>query len=301
VKRDSRAVRETQRPDILYIMGFGRSGTTILEVILSVNPGIFGAGELTHILRDGFRDAAVCACGEPACTCPVWSRVGNRVGRKPETLAAGIETLRRFEAHERFPLVAAGLFDSTAARQYRRINDQLFESLGEISGAQVVVDSSKYAGRALMLARCFPHRVRVICLTRSPGGLMHSFRKPHRQEQRQKSVVGTLAYYMYVFACLRVASLRLPNVLHVAYEELTADPVGTLERIEQWSGYDLSRAREKLRAGEFFQVGHIVTGNRLRKQGRVRFCPTAGSGRVHGLVARLAVGVMTMYGKLLGY
>ena len=38
--------------NLLYIMGTGRSATTILEIILTNNPKITGVGEVTHIFRD---------------------------------------------------------------------------------------------------------------------------------------------------------------------------------------------------------------------------------------------------------
>ena len=41
-------------PDILYIMGPGRSGTTVLHILLANNPGFFGMGEITHVFRDAF-------------------------------------------------------------------------------------------------------------------------------------------------------------------------------------------------------------------------------------------------------
>src|SRR5687767_4385545 len=50
-------------PEILYVMGTGRSGTTILEVLLTNEEGITSTGEVKHIFRDAFVRDLQCACG----------------------------------------------------------------------------------------------------------------------------------------------------------------------------------------------------------------------------------------------
>ncbi len=290
-------------PDVLYIMGFGRAGTTILEILLSSNSGLFGAGELTYIIRDAFIRDVTCSCGRRSSECEVWSRLRGSVPDSQAELLAIAELFLKVQSHGRFPLVAANLYDGERLKRYRDINRLLFERLRTVTGAHAVVDSSKYPGRALTLARSLPEKVRVICLTRSPAGLMTSFQKQHKDEQLPKSVLGTVAYYTYVLTSLRVATWLLgrSNVLHVRYEELVSDPSGTLHRIEDWSGHDLSTARQIVATDGWFDVGHIVTGNRLRKQGQVRFNPGAGAPRLPTLSARLAVRALDLYRRLLGF
>jgi len=67
--------KKVSLPDIIYIMGTGRSGTTILEVLLTNNARIVGAGELKHIFRDGFLANRQCSCGHATLDCAMWSAV----------------------------------------------------------------------------------------------------------------------------------------------------------------------------------------------------------------------------------
>ena len=62
-------------PMIIYIMGTGRSGTTILEVLLGSQDKVVQAGEITHIFKDGIQRSIACACGSLAEKCPLWGSV----------------------------------------------------------------------------------------------------------------------------------------------------------------------------------------------------------------------------------
>ena len=289
-------------PDILYIMGTGRSGTTILEILLSNSEGLSGVGEITHIFRDGFINDVVCSCGQHVSNCEMWLHVKNGCEWPEENYQDIDELFAKIAWHSHFPVVLLGLIGEKDKKRYRDINGCLFKKFSEISGASVIVDSSKYAGRGLQLARMFPDRVKVICLTRAPAGLVSAFGKSDADEQKPKSLISTFLYYVYTMTCFRIVKTLLgKRVLHVRYEELNSEPTQTLERIEGWCGHSLSRSREYVSENQLLDVGHIVTGNRLRKQGRVRFMPSQKTAKKEGVVAIFVVSIMNMYRLLLGF
>ena len=284
-------------PQILYVMGTGRSGTTIMDILLSDNPRFLGAGEITHVFQDGIIDQKLCSCGQTMADCMVWGRVFTEMGT--ETPADMVKLMRSMEAHITFPLVALRLLKRKKQQLYASINRRLFCRLAD-SDFDVVIDSSKYAGRGLLLARFFPQNVRVICVTRSPAGLINSFQKQDT-EQPPKSLIATFAYYLYALACFSYCRLFLgKNFIPVKYEDMVSDPIGVLERIENRSGLDCSRSKDCLRNDDDLQVGHIITGNRIRKQGKVKF-QKGGSVPVLAGPARLVAGVMNIYGRILRF
>jgi hypothetical protein len=286
-------------PRILYIMGFGRGGSTILEVLLANNPGVFGSGELTHVFTDAVLLNVACSCGAASSDCAIWSKVWKRLNWTEETARANVRLLRRVEHHARFHLVAAGLVDRATLDSYARINSELFEAISEVTGAEVVIDSSKYAGRALALHRAFLGRVQVICLTRSPRGLMRSFEKPQRDEQFQKSALGACLYYTYVLSCLHIAAKQLgKDTLRVCYEDLASNPESVIYRIGQWWRRDVSQTLAKLQTHEMFDVGHVVTGNRLRYHGRLQFNPEVVDPYFCEPMRRYAIRLMEAYEKI---
>ena len=106
---------------------------------------------------------------------------------------------------------------------------------------------------------------------------MAAFQKENEDEQRPKGRLAVAAYYVYVLTCMRLVRSRLKDRCFVIrFEELNRNPVEVLTAVERWSGYSFATARAKASAGEWFDVGHIMTGNRLRKQGKVKFDPSAG-------------------------
>lgn len=289
-----------EMPQILYIMGTGRSGTTILEVLLANEKDIVGSGELKHIFRDAFLRNLPCACGKRSHACDWWSAVRKETGWSDADCRRYRDAIEAIERHRNFLRILSGCVLRHEWDVYEQGTTTLFRALGRLSRARVVVDSSKYPGRALMLARLFPRHVRVLCITRSAYGLIAAFQKQNDEEQRPKHPIAAAAYYVYVLLCMRLARTRLGDrCLSIRFEDLTRDPVGVLSRIERWSGVSLARVRQMLAAGEMFRVGHVVTGNRLRKQGVVKFDPSVA--RTDGSPPRLLAWILERYRALLGF
>lgn len=288
-------------PDIVYLMGTGRSGTTILEILLANNPGFFGVGEVTHIFGDGFVRNVSCSCGAPARNCRVWSDVRHQCRWTDDKDKEHDALFHRYAWHSRFPALALGLDSQVTRERFRTINRCLFSAVQSVSGAEVVVDSSKYAGRALALARAFPERILVICVTRSPAGLINAFRKTDAGEQRSKSLLAVCMYYAYVMLCLRFAIWRLgKRVLHLHYEELGSRPIEALGRIGRFLGRDLGPSMQKVSHNKWLGIGHIVTGNRIRLEGKIRFRSSADTERLAGRRERLVAWLMNACRRILG-
>lgn len=255
--------------------------------------GVLGFGEITHVFRDGFEKKAKCSCGCDLACCPVWSNVRKEFGNNPEEIKSNISILRSVEAHKSFLKVAFNLISKDKIEKYRSLNERLFSSLAT-DDCDAIVDSSKYAGRALSLFRLFPDKVTVICLTRSPEGILESFRKK-TEEQPQKTLIAIVIYYLFVLACLRVVCWRLGDTaVKVCYEDLCADPEREIKRIERCCVVDLSETRRRLRENDWFYTGHIVTGNRLRNKGRIKFASGSKVPDISGMV-RVAAMIMRLW------
>lgn len=254
-------------------MGTARSGSTILEIILSKGRGCFGAGEISSLAQDGFLENRECSCGRHCRDCDVWGIVFDLMDAGENDLSLWASVQKQMDWHDGFFRQVAGLVSADAGLEYGKWNRRVLEVLSDATGASIIVDSSKYAGRALALQRLVGPDVKVICLTRSPEGLMTSFAKANKDEQRPKKPLSALLYYVVTLASLRLAIILLgrKNVLQLRYEELISDPAATLNRIGNWSGVDFSEPAQRLKDGLEFEVGHVITGNRLRKKEKVQF------------------------------
>jgi len=62
---------------VIYIVGEGRSGSTLLERILGQHPDIFATGELQYIWNRSFIENQLCSCGKAFYDCEVWEGIRN--------------------------------------------------------------------------------------------------------------------------------------------------------------------------------------------------------------------------------
>jgi len=60
---------------IIYISGEGKSGTTLLDVMLGNQKDAFSSGELMFFAQKGIENREYCACGYPVPDCEIWSKV----------------------------------------------------------------------------------------------------------------------------------------------------------------------------------------------------------------------------------
>jgi hypothetical protein len=65
---------------LVYIGGYGRSGSTLLEYLLTTHPAVVACGEVERHLRS-FGKKKVCTCGRRAKRCPVWGAFQHKKGR----------------------------------------------------------------------------------------------------------------------------------------------------------------------------------------------------------------------------
>src|SRR3954452_15131421 len=57
---------------IVYIAGYSRSGSTILEIVLSSHAKIFGTGELGYLFDDWIEGTRRCTCEQVYADCVFW-------------------------------------------------------------------------------------------------------------------------------------------------------------------------------------------------------------------------------------
>lgn len=293
--------RSDEDPNILYILGAGRSGTTILEVVLTGNRRIVGVGEVTHIFKDGFLGGDQCACGISAPNCPMWARVCEIAGWTDSRIRELAQLFRRFDWHSGFLRSWFGWYGGTEYQDYAQANRDLFRAVASLGNVDLIVDSSKYAARALNLNRIFDSRVRVICLVRSPEGLLTSFRKDHTHEQKPKSHFALILYYCFILISMRIAAYRFgARAYPIQYEDLVSDPDRVLADLQTWLGVDFSESRRRIAEKIPFSGGHIVTGNRLRKSKEIIFRTGEKKPPIDGVWNRLTVKIMHFLQRLLG-
>jgi hypothetical protein len=61
-----------EKPDVLVFTGAGRSGTTILEMLLTTRYWVVAVGELCWLWKSGVSERSICTCSRPVPDCQFW-------------------------------------------------------------------------------------------------------------------------------------------------------------------------------------------------------------------------------------
>jgi hypothetical protein len=162
--------------DVLYLLGKGRSGSTVLTMALGEMEGFFAAGELRFFWRRGLVEDRNCACGEAISACPVWGAVADRVGDlDAEALARDSEAVYRWGA---VPRLLAGRTRGWAAfERWADATGRLVGAVAEVAGAEVVVDSSKWPTEPGVLGLVDGVAPSSVLLVRDPRAVAWSWQR----------------------------------------------------------------------------------------------------------------------------
>jgi hypothetical protein len=303
-----------------FIGGFGRSGSTLLERILGQLPDVCALGEVVHLWRRGVQRDERCGCGEPFSRCPFWSQVGERAfggwsNVDPEQmsqLAAAVDRTRLIPASA---LARSGSKRHADMRRYADHFARVYAAAAEISGAKVVIDSSKNSSTAFVLPSGDDVDLRVVNLVRDPRGVAYSWTK---EMTRPEAGPDSVQPMMYRYAPWRAALLWDAHnvaftalgrhgtpVLRVRYEDFIGDPAATVTWIAEFLGVSALALSDYL-AGDVvrLEANHSVAGNPMRFRAgelqlrqdaawRTELAPSA-----QRLVSALTAPLMWRYGYL---
>ena len=258
---------------VIYIAGYGRSGTTLLDIALGQQPKVFAAGEITALPRHVWKEREYCACHRRADECSFWGKVVDawfrgRSGDAMEGFGKRLSSSewlidpRRLLWH--FNLSRKGM-------AYREETGALFRHIAETSGASVVVDSSKLPGRAAALMSIADIEIYVVHVVRDGRGVAWSMMKPYRRaveaglqkEARPKPLWHTAVRWFAVNLGAEILRLRLPRKrsMRVRYEDFVADPGGTIKSILDLVGENYATPEG---GAEVIRPQHQIAGNRSR-------------------------------------
>jgi hypothetical protein len=279
---------------VVFLLGFPRSGSTLVGNILGQLDGWFYTGELRELWRRRQLERARCGCGRPAGTCPVWQSVVQEAatGRPGhgyddrEVVALQGRALRwggmRLALARRRP--QAGREPSCDA--YLETLTETYRSIAKVTGARVVVDSSKWPADGAMAE--FAARVQpwFVHLVRDPRGVVHSRQRARERRlqshQHPRPVLAGLrplwlAYDAVGWATLNLAARHAPwrpappRWIDLAYEDLVQHPEETLALLLEQLGEGGSSMPFVGPATVYLAENHAVAGNRNRlDSGEVR-------------------------------
>lgn len=269
---------------IIYIAGYGRSGSTLLERLLGAHAEVAALGEIAYLTDDQESDYYWKQVDDS----DYWCEVRNALPFSPIQLPA----IHRFQRREEG--IATGWWSWLLgpSAEYRDLWRGIFRTLWELSPRTTtfLIDSSKTARerffRPFLLAQIPGVEVKVLHLVRDGRGCLWSVLKGSNLQMEQKArsagdrpdmtaAPSTPSLRIAVKACLgwSVANLSgfLARVLRgrshcyqVTYERFVNEPEKVLAEIEAWLDVDLSEQKARIRDGLPIPLTQQFAGNRMR-------------------------------------
>lgn len=268
--------------DVLYIAGYGRSGSTILERVAAQLEGTASLGEMRHVWQRSLIENQLCGCGQPFDRCPYWQTVlGRSLGHLGAEAARQVAAeARRLDRTRTIPYLLLPRRPADLERALATHVDRLagvYEAAARTADAGWLIDSSKEASYAYLL-RLLPNvRLHVLHLVRDARAVAYSWMrtKPRPDAGRADAFMArkrpALSAWRWTYQNAAAEGLRgrAHGYLRVRYEDFVQRPAETLAATLGAFGHP--------RAGDvpgLFQdgaihlaPGHSVSGNPVRLGG----------------------------------
>lgn len=220
----------------------------------------------------------LCGCGVPFSQCRYWQAVGeeafggwHRVDAH-EALAAKVK-LDRVSRIPRLLWSTGGAAYRREVQCYGERYARIYRAAAKVSGAEVVIDSSKQPSTAFVLHHQRSLDVRVLHCIRDSRAVAYSWTKTVQRPEAQVESFGTMTRYspsrmsmVWMAHNAAASSSRVAGlpVLTLRYEDFVGDPHGTTRAIREFCGLGPQSAGTPTDSEVELSPAHTCSGNPLR-------------------------------------
>ena len=270
------------RVKILFIGGFGRSGTTILDNVLGQVEGFFSAGETLYIWDRSFIEDRLCGCRRPFSQCPTWQSIAAEIGPRGDTDKERHEELqawvgvRESLTPKRVALASRRRQDPDSlpgVADYRARMVEVYRTIQRQTGCEVIVDSSKSPGHGYLLQGSPELDAYAVHIVRDPRAVAFSWQKKKVYDpsgdkpmmmSRHSPARSSKLWNTWNLATEAVWKKSPDQYMRILYEDFMADPHSILQQVLDHIG--ASQASLDFVRGNQVSMGeiHALAGNPSR-------------------------------------
>ena len=239
---------------LVYIGGFGQSGTTLSEYLLTANPDVVACGEIANGFEGQSGRELMCSCGKLAGDCPTWGVFARGSNASLNHDALVLTLLEHVKGKY------AILCDSsktawgsiTAPFRLRRLLGPavLLAAPGERSESGMLVDNTPASHQNAQKEKADADRAGSVAA--DPSVLSNRDRLVGRQSQLRD-----------FWLALPESILAPPLYLRLLYEDVASSPREALRALFEAVSPDLPLRLAKPEAKD---SRHQIYGNRMRRQ-----------------------------------
>jgi hypothetical protein len=262
-----------KRYKVIYIAGNGHSGSTLLDIILGNGENCFSAGELSCVVRKGLQEE-FCSCNSKISDCKFWRSVFDIWAQtRPISFEKYCDLRHNYERNATFLRTWFNVFfPSEKFKQYRISTSLLFDAIHQVSGASIIIDSSKSPQRIAILRGIVD--LQVIHLCREFKGVLNSAKQSIKKDiakgieadSHPRRTDKTLFDWVLTNALCSLFTFGI-NSKKLKYKDYIQKPECLIK---------FNPAFAKIGEKEFFSASHMLAGNHLRLSKNIKIVKDQG-------------------------
>lgn len=235
---------------VLYIVGAGNSGSTMLSMALGAHSQMVSVGELSQLDRYRSLDLP-CSCSERVSSCPLWGNIDDYLG--PNNYSAPVKPMNSL--FNLFVYRSSCLHRDAHCFQVITRNLELYRQISAITGKTIIVDASKDLMRLYYLFRSGRIRIMPLYLSRDGRAYIDSMAR-RRNWSSARSVIRWARMNLATEFVLRRMRVKDQSI-KLTYERFTKEPVKCIREICNRLGIGYEPEMSRL----YTQSTHNIAGS----------------------------------------
>ena len=239
----------TPRVKVLYILGRGRSGSTVLDNILGDIDGFFSTGELRKIWFRVDQPTGRCGCNKLFAECEVWGQMGARSFGAPGSmptrevlsLMRRVTRIRNVGKLLRSPI--GGSSEWPELRRYLGVLLGLYGTLADITRSRVIIDSSKDTAEGAAIRLVPDIDAYYLHLVRDPRAVAYSWQRIKHMPDLEADIPNlsvrrsAIRWNVINLQAEAIRRRHDPNkFMRLRYEDMVAFPRPAIEAVARMVG-----------------------------------------------------------------
>jgi hypothetical protein len=260
---------------VLYIAGWGRSGTTLIANLLGQMTGWFSAGELNAIWQFSLQEKARCGCKTAFRDCKVWREIfSNEYDGFEKINTLEMQDITYNETRSlRLPwffISGSKCRNFPRRKEYMTTLEKLYSGIARRTQCKVIVDSSKSPIYAGVLRQIPSIDLYVVHVVRDPRAVAFSWLTKKENDEFKESLYyrspfnNVLNWNSHNLAAEYFGILDKDKYLRVRYEDFVSKPEKHLLNIIDMLGETNHDIPIEGKNGILVKPTHTVWGNPSR-------------------------------------
>jgi hypothetical protein len=261
---------------LLYIVGSGHCGSTLLDLIIGSAPEVFSTGELgfyniykENKIYNKENPEYICTCGKDFNKCEIWGEVNKN---------SNVKIKKIFSLLESFKIILFTLFPFLPFKKsdYTDDTDKLLKKLKKVIKDEDIIyflDSSKDPRRLFYLLNNPKIKVYPIHLIREAGGVAYSYNKKSRTKAglKRKNFYISLLKWLGINLVTKKMLKNNPNKIVIKYKDFCENPTKHIKLVNKKLNINIKTENFLREVNKI--TYHNIDGNvlRLKKINEIKY------------------------------